>query len=169
MSIHIPARAGITTWFNGDIVTTKLTAGETGGALGLLEATCPPGGGPRPHVHQEHDETFYLLAGDLEFLQGDRVLTAGPGDVVFIRRGTTHRFYNPGIQPARMLFLFTPGGPEGMFTEGGDEPRPGVQVQPWGDERLDERMVALLVKYDVGLPQALAEPSAAGPWPRTSA
>ena len=47
MSIHIPARGGVTTWFNGDILTTKLTAGQTSGALGLVEATCPPGGGRR--------------------------------------------------------------------------------------------------------------------------
>jgi hypothetical protein len=81
--------------------------------------------------------------------------------LVFIRRGTTHRFHNPGIHPARMLFLYTPGGPEGMFTEGGDEPQPGVQVQPWGMDRLDDRMAVLLAKYDVGMPPELAAPSGA--------
>src|ERR1700689_4639122 len=79
MSLHIPAGGGVTTWFNGDILATKLTADQTGGALGLIEATCPPGGGPIPHVHQEHDETFYMISGELEFLQGERVLTAGGG------------------------------------------------------------------------------------------
>ncbi|MDT4906483.1 MAG: hypothetical protein QOH52_4499, partial [Pseudonocardiales bacterium] len=28
----------------------------------------------------------------------------------------------------------------------------GVQVQPWGPERIDERMNALLARYDTGLP-----------------
>ncbi|MEY9835642.1 hypothetical protein [Streptacidiphilus sp. EB103A] len=41
-----------------------------------------------------------------------------------------------------------------MFVEGGDEPRPGMQVQPWGPERIDERMLGLLAKYDTGLPAA---------------
>lgn len=149
MSIHIPARGGVTTWFNGDILTTKLTAADTNGALGLIEATCPPGGGPAPHVHRNSDETFYLTSGELEFLQGDRVVTAGAGDVVFCPRGITHRFYNPGIQPARMVFIYTPGGPEGLFIEAGDEPVPAVQVQPWGMERLDEHLLSLLPKYDV--------------------
>lgn len=153
--LHIPARESVTTWFNGDIYTTKLTGVQTNGAVGLVEATVPPGGGPAPHVHSRTDETFYLVSGELEFLDGDRVFTAGAGDVVFTPRGTTHRFVNTGIQPAKLLFMYTPGGAEGLFVEGGDEPLPGVQVQPWGPERIDERMLGLLEKYDTGLPPGM--------------
>ena len=32
----------------------------------------------------------------------------------------------------------------GLFVGGGDEPKPGVQVQPWGPERLDEHLLRLL-------------------------
>jgi mannose-6-phosphate isomerase-like protein (cupin superfamily) len=140
--LHVPAGGGITTWFNGDIVSTKLTAQQSSGALGFVEVTCPPGGGPVPHVHPGTDETFYMISGALEFLQGDKVFTAGPGD----------RFRNPGIQPARMVFAYTPGGAEGLFIEVGDEPQPGVQVQPWGPERLTDHVLSLLPKYDNALP-----------------
>jgi mannose-6-phosphate isomerase-like protein (cupin superfamily) len=152
--LHIRADEGVTTWFNGDILTVKLAAGQSGGALGLIEATVPPGGGPAPHVHRHTDETFYLISGELEFLQGSRVVTAAAGDLVFCPRGITHRFTNRGIQPARMIFVYTPGGAEGLFVEAGDEPRPGVQVQPWGPERLDDRLLNLLPKYDNALPPA---------------
>ena len=152
--LHIPAGGGITTWFNGDILTVKLAAGQSRGALGLIEATVPPGGGPAPHVHPNTDETFYLIAGELEFLQGEQVLTAGAGDLVFCPRGITHRFTNPGIQPARMIFIYTPGGAEGLFIEAGDKPQPGMQVQPWGPERLDEHLLSLLAEYDCVLPLA---------------
>lgn len=150
--LHVPADGGVTRWFNGDILTTKLTADQSAGALGLTDATVPPGGGPAPHVHPHTDETFYLIDGELEFLQGDRVITIGSGDLVFLPRGTTHRYINVGIQPARLLILYTPGGAEGLFIEGGDEPVPGVQVQPWGPERLDDRLLSLLAKYDCALP-----------------
>jgi len=150
--VHVPAGAGVTTWFNGDIYGVRLTAEQTGGVIGVIEATVPPGGGPAPHVHAATDETFYLVGGELEFLDGDRVFIARTGDVVHIPRGTVHRFVNPGIQPAKLLFVYTPGGAEGLFVEGGDEPLPGVQVQPWGPERIDDRMLGLLGKYDTGLP-----------------
>jgi hypothetical protein len=51
-----------------------------------------------------------------------------------------------------MIFIYTPGGAEGLFTEAGDEPQPGVQVQPWGPERIDDRLLGLLAKYDNALP-----------------
>ena len=154
--LHVPARGGVTTWFNGDIYTAKLTAEQSYGMLGLVEASVPPGGGPAPHVHANTDETFYLIAGELEFLDGERVFTAGAGDLVFCPRGNTHRFVNTGLHPAKLLFMYTPGGAEGLFVEGGDAPQPGVQVQPWGPERIDERMLGLLAKYDTGLPPGTA-------------
>jgi mannose-6-phosphate isomerase-like protein (cupin superfamily) len=149
---YVPNKGGVTTWFNGDIYSIKLTGQQTGGQIGLVEATVPPGGGPAPHIHERTDETFYVVNGELEFLDGDKTFTASAGDVVFLPRGNVHRFHNPGVQPARLVFIYTPGGAEGLFVEGGDEPQPGVQVQPWGPERIDERLLGLLVKYDTGLP-----------------
>jgi hypothetical protein len=112
----------------------------------------PPGGGPPPDVHERTDETFYVVNGELEFLDGHRRFTASTGAVVFLPRGNVHRFYNPGIQLAKLGFIYTPCGAEGRFAEGGDKREPGVQVQPWGPERIDERMNALLARYDTGLP-----------------
>jgi mannose-6-phosphate isomerase-like protein (cupin superfamily) len=154
--LHVAADEGIVKWFNGDIYSIKLRGEQANGAIGLVEAHVPPGGGPPPHIHAGTDETFYVLSGDLEFLNGDEIFTASAGDVVHIPRGTTHRFHNPGILPAELIFIYTPGGAEGLFIEGGDDPKPGVQVQPWGPERIDERMLGLLATYDTGLPPSKA-------------
>lgn len=51
-----------------------------------------------------------------------------------------------------MVFVYTPGGAEGLFIEAGDEPKPGVQVQPWGPKRIDDHALSLLPKYDNALP-----------------
>jgi mannose-6-phosphate isomerase-like protein (cupin superfamily) len=150
--VHVPRSGGLVTWFNGDVYSVKLTAEQTGGRVGLVEASVPPGGGPPPHVHGRTDETFYVVDGELEFLSGDRTFTASTGDVVFLPHGQLHRFYNPGLLPAKLLFVYTPGGVEGVFGEGGDEPQPGVQVQPWGPERIDERLIGLLAAYDTTVP-----------------
>jgi quercetin dioxygenase-like cupin family protein len=146
--LHVPSQQGSTVWFNGDILTVKLTGADTGGSVGLIKASVPPGGGPAAHTHMQADETFYLIEGELEFLDGERLFTAGPGDAVFIPRSTRHRFKNVSLSHASMLFFYTPGGAEGLFVDGGDQPQAGAQVQPWGPERIDERLLSLLEKYD---------------------
>jgi quercetin dioxygenase-like cupin family protein len=74
--MHVPTDQGITKWVSGDVYTVKATAGNTGGALGFIEATVPPGRGSSPHAHSSETEAFYLLSGELEFLDGDQRFTA---------------------------------------------------------------------------------------------
>ncbi|SNT64662.1 Cupin domain-containing protein [Asanoa hainanensis] len=150
--VYVPNKDGVTTWFNGDVYSVKLTGEQTGGNVGLVVATVPPGGGPPPHVHGHTDETFYVVDGELDFLDVDKTFTVAAGDVVFLPRGRVHRFYNPGLLPAKLVFVYTPGGVEGVFAEGGDEPQPGVQVQPWPPERIDERLINLLAAHDTTVP-----------------
>jgi hypothetical protein len=50
--VDVPSQGGVTTWFNGDIYSTRLTGIQAGGQIGLVEATVPPGGGPAPDVHE---------------------------------------------------------------------------------------------------------------------
>jgi glyoxylate utilization-related uncharacterized protein len=84
---------------------------------------------PEGSVRERTDETFYVVHGELECLDGGKMFTASASDVVFLPRGTVHRLRNPGIQPARLVFIYTPGGVESVFAEGGDEPQPGVGVK----------------------------------------
>src|SRR5262245_40491275 len=123
--LYVPAGEGLTKWVSGDIYTMKATKEETGGSLSFIEAIVPPGGGPIAHAHTSEDEAFFLLEGALEFLDGDRTFVAEAGSFVFIPRTRRHRFKNIGAADARTLFLFTPGGPEALFAEGGDDPVPG--------------------------------------------
>ena len=149
-----PARQGPLTWFNGDIYRMPLTAAQTGGAIGMVEATVPPGGGPAPHIHERSDETFYVISGEVEFLLDGETFLVNPEDVVFVPRGVVHRFPQPRHPTGDAAVHDTPGGPEGLFVEGGDPPAPGTRVQPWGPERIDDRLLGLLAKYDTALPPA---------------
>ena len=133
-AVHVPAGQGPTTWFAGDTYTIKASAGSTSGSFGLVEATVPPGGGPVAHTHSRNDEAFYVLSGELEILDGSRTFVARAGDFVFIPRGIRHRFKNTGVHGARTLFMFTPGGVEGVFRYG-DEPQPGHPPPAWSIER----------------------------------
>ena len=133
-SVHVPAGEGATTWFAGDTYTIKASRESTNRSLGLVEATVPPGGGPIAHIHTRADEAFYVLSGELEILDGERTFVARTGDFVFIPRGTRHRFKNTGVHGTKLLFMFTPGGEEGVFRFG-DEPKPGQPPPIWEAER----------------------------------
>jgi quercetin dioxygenase-like cupin family protein len=156
---HVPAGDGRSRWVVGDTYTFKATAESTGGAFALLEASIPPGSGPPPHVHGTADEAFYLLAGTLQMSAGADTFLARAGDFVFVPRGTLHRFTNPGVDAARALILFTPGGFERFFDEIGAPARPGEQAPPLGAADL-ERIVEVAPRYAVSI-HAPAAPSTA--------
>src|SRR5277367_87108 len=64
--------------------------------------------GPPPHWHQQHDETFYVIAGTARFIVGDTQHEAPAGTFVSVPIGAEHTFANPGDEPAIILNTFTP-------------------------------------------------------------
>lgn len=145
--VHVPASEGTTVWMAGDTYTIKARGAMTNGALSFLEATVPPGAGPRPHVHHREDEAYYILAGELEVLDEDRTLIARPGDFVYIPSGTVHRFKNVGMHTARMVFLFTPAGFEEFFVEAGQPARPGEPAPAVRSQEEVARIAAIASRY----------------------
>lgn len=99
---------------------TLLSASQTGAHLSIFESLDQPGYGPPRHLHKAEDETFYILAGEVEFWQEGRTSHHGPGEVVFIERGREHTFRIIGEMPARMVTVMTPGGFDGFFAEMAD-------------------------------------------------
>ncbi|MCP2342339.1 cupin domain-containing protein [Actinomadura rupiterrae] len=96
----------------------RLTGEQTGGRFAFEEFRLEPGTvGARPHVHERHDEYFYVLDGTLTLHTGDGEVEAGPGALLAALRGTAHGFRNAGDAPVRALCLYTPAGYEGYFRE----------------------------------------------------
>lgn len=65
--------------------------------------------GPGAHAHEE-DDIFYVLAGSMSFLLGDRWLDAAAGSFVLVPAGTRHDFENRGSVRAGVLNFSVPGG-----------------------------------------------------------
>ena len=144
--VHVPPDGGDTVFLVGDTYTTILGGAQTGGAFTLLEALVPPDTGPPPHAHHAEDETFVLLDGDLTFTVGDETHVAAPGTTIFVPRGTVHSFANVGTAPARMLFMYSPAGMEGMFAEIGTPGTRGAAAPPRSMADV-EAMIAIAPKY----------------------
>ena len=65
--------------------------------------------GPGAHFHKEHVDAFYVLEGELEFLNGTETLRAGPGTTVAVPPGIVHGF-GPGRDGAHYLNIHAPDG-----------------------------------------------------------
>jgi quercetin dioxygenase-like cupin family protein len=117
-------------WWQGGLYLMKARAEDTGGALGLVDATLYRGFGPPLHVHNREDEAFYVIEGEVRFRQGTEDFVGGPGSWVWGPRGVPHTF-KVESESARALILVTPGGFERMFEVGGvpvsESPEPPVQ------------------------------------------
>ncbi len=122
-------------------------AAETGGSFEAyeiaqrrIEQGVP---GPPPHVHQGHEEAFYIVEGRFTFTLGEDEVDAPAGSLVVVPRGTRHAFrMDPG---ARCVVFAIPAGLAGFFEE-----LTAARVAGGADA---EVRAALARKYD-SLPQA---------------
>jgi uncharacterized cupin superfamily protein len=85
-------------------------AREAGHSLvGVFESAMPPGGGfPFAHVHEEYEEVFYVLEGEVEYRLGAGWMVAPAGTTVCVPRGVIHAFRNVSQAPARHLVVHAP-------------------------------------------------------------
>jgi mannose-6-phosphate isomerase-like protein (cupin superfamily)/RimJ/RimL family protein N-acetyltransferase len=102
----------------GGRMMLKVCDGDTGGSFSVHDNIIPAGSpGPLPHLHRNHEETFYVLEGELTVRVGERRITAPAGSFVVIPRGVVHQPSNPGNGPTRVLLIFSPSGMEHFFEE----------------------------------------------------
>ena len=141
-------------WIVGDTLTWKATSEQTGGSIAAVVVECPPGSGPPPHTHANEDESWYVLDGEFDILQGDRTFHAKSGAFAFVPRGTLHNFQNVGDGPGRVLVMFTPGGMEGFFFDAGTPVVEGETAPPLGPAEIERsREAAIRYGMDVIWPE----------------
>jgi mannose-6-phosphate isomerase-like protein (cupin superfamily) len=121
--------------------------------------------GPGPHFHKEHVDAFYVLEGELEFINGTETLRAGPGTTVAVPPGIVHGFTNPGPGGARYLNIHAPDGGfieylrritgEGVAVawdsydvEESYGPAEAIVAGPNGGERLERRLLTNTIRAE---------------------
>ena len=66
--------------------------------------------GPEAHVHQDEDDSFLVLDGEITFwVDGDEV-AAPAGTFVLVPPGVEHTFENRTDSPVRILNIHAPAG-----------------------------------------------------------
>lgn len=101
----------------GEPVEILTTAEMTNGKSSTMTQTSPPGGGPPPHMHQNEDETFFVVEGEYEFLRNGEWRKVSQGETVHAMRGSIHTFRNVGTSTGKMLIFVSPGGFENYLED----------------------------------------------------
>jgi mannose-6-phosphate isomerase-like protein (cupin superfamily) len=91
-------------------VTFKTSAEETAGVYSLCETFEPAGWSAALHRHPSYDETHIVCEGRYECQLGEERLELGPGEMMFVPRGTPHSIRCLGPEAGRELIISTPGG-----------------------------------------------------------
>ena len=70
---------GQATWFLNGLMLTKASEAETGGAYCMMEHRITAASNPPPHIHNNEEEAFYVLEGEMEVEVGGEVATLTAG------------------------------------------------------------------------------------------
>jgi quercetin dioxygenase-like cupin family protein len=98
-----------------------ISGDQTNGSYAVIEMVVPPNGGPPPHAHEDTQEMFYVLEGEVEFKTENEKKTVGKDGFINIPLGgAVHCFKNKSKEFARLLCTVVPAGLEKMFLEIGE-------------------------------------------------
>jgi len=112
--VAVPSGEGEARWWFGQLAVFKATGETTGGAYTLVEITVAPGYRCPLHVHHREDEGFWVLDGHATFTVGEQAIEAPAGTYLLGPRDVPH-WWAAGPEGARVLYLFTPSGIEGLI------------------------------------------------------
>ena len=120
------------------VIGHRVTPIPVGSRVAALEVVTPAGTpGPPPHYHEDCDEFFYVISGQLGVMTAGDWISVGPGGYVEVPRLTVHTFRNEGDGEARTLTGFDPPGFEQWFEEFGfDASQPGAYESSISEQTL---------------------------------
>ncbi|MGH2450793.1 MAG: cupin domain-containing protein [Candidatus Limnocylindria bacterium] len=134
-------------WILGGLYAYRALPTETGAYL-LVEVEGPHGFAVPTHFHEREDEGFYVTAGVVRILLGDRMIEASAGSFVLAPRGERHAFVIASPN-AKLLLLLSPGSEHEQLFRAIGEPAARREIPPPASEPPDlDRLAATAARYD---------------------
>jgi quercetin dioxygenase-like cupin family protein len=134
----------------GDTYTITVTGADTAGKFCVVDMHVPPGGGPPPHRH-DFEETFAVLAGEIEAMFRGERKTVKAGETIRIPANAPHAFTNASKEPARMLCICAPAGQDELFRLIGvpvaTSTTPPPKPTPEQQEAMKKKVAELLPRF----------------------
>jgi quercetin dioxygenase-like cupin family protein len=142
----VPVTGSRAWWFLGTLVVEHRLA--TSELPVILETTLPVGAAPPRHLHNDADDSWYTLAGEIVVSAGDQMSLARPGQWVSLPRGVPHSFRVVGREPARILGVHADPGFVDFVHDLG-EPAPARELPPPADGPSLEDLSRSMAEHDV--------------------
>jgi len=115
----------------GDTYRIIIPGEQTNGSYAVIDMLVPPGGGPGPHAHQDIQEMFYVVEGEVDFKMEGGKYKAKKGSFVNIPLGgAVHCFKNTSNTVAHLLCTVVPAGMDAFFEEIGKPIATGIFLKP---------------------------------------
>lgn len=96
-------------WFINSRVEIALSQADNADGISVLKHRVPPGDAPPLHVHQEEDEIFIILEGEMRFSVGGKTLVGRAGETLYAPGGVPHGYRVTSPEGAR-FHTITRGG-----------------------------------------------------------
>lgn len=112
--MFVPAGSSPQFWFSEHLFRFLVSGDESNGSYSAMEFESPHESGPGLHIHDESEEHFLVLEGQLRFTVGDETFVADAGDFIHVPRMTSHAF-TVLSRRARVFASFSPAGEENKF------------------------------------------------------
>ena len=147
-SIAMQPGEGEALWFLGALATVKASSESTAGRVTVTEFLAPCGHGSPLHIRKDHDQSFYVLEGELTFWLDGEMIAAPAGSYVYGPRGIPFRF-TVSSEQARFLLVTEPGSFE-EFMRALSQPAPEPTIPPAATEPPDiARLAATAADYGI--------------------
>lgn len=127
----------------GDRICIKLPSQESQNHMTVITVDAPSGSMIAPHIHQDEEESYYILEGSLTMQLNDREFKVQAGDFVHIPAGTVHGYRNESNQPTRFLAWVVGGELDQFFLTMGEQIRSLPEDMP--------KLPAILQRYNIAL------------------
>ncbi|CAI6083018.1 quercetin 2,3-dioxygenase [Cohnella sp. JJ-181] len=138
--------------FLTDVNSILVSGEDTNGEFCVVHCAVKKDDGPPLHLHEQEDESFYILEGEVEMTIGEKVIVAKAAEYVFAPRGIPHTFK---VKSDKAKFLVTayPAGFDSFVKELGVPYEEGMEdrVGPPTPEGL-QRLLEVAQKYHISFP-----------------
>jgi quercetin dioxygenase-like cupin family protein len=134
-------------WFLGTLAVLRNPVGAPR-LPAVIELTVPPGGSPPRHIHDELEDSFLVLDGEIVVQCGGQTFVAKPATYVVVPRGADHTFRVTSTDPARLLLVH---GDDSFLQliEAAGSPALELRLPPPGEVDMDlDALVQLNAEHD---------------------